>query len=54
MEKCLTEIINLTRGQICEIAENRDLLPEDMRDLFFLVQTLDECLSKRVEVRKRK
>lgn len=53
MEKCLTEIINLARIQIGEIMQNRDLLPEDMSDLFFLSHTLDECLSKRAEVRKR-
>ena len=54
MEKCLKEIIDLARGQILEIAENKDLLPEDMSDLFFLAHTLDECLSKREEVRERR
>lgn len=53
MENCLTKIINLTRMQISEIVDNKDIFPEDMSDLFFLVHTLDECLSKRVEVRKR-
>lgn len=54
MEKTLKQMIDLTRGQILEIAENKDLLPEDMRDLFFLSHTLDECLQKREEVRKRR
>ena len=53
METTLKNIIDLTRGQILEIVENRDLLPEDLRDLFFLAHTLDECLQKRVEVRER-
>ncbi|MCI7099521.1 MAG: hypothetical protein MR966_11615 [Lachnospiraceae bacterium] len=53
MEKTLKQIIDLTRGQILEIVENRDLTPEDMSDIFFLAHTLDECLQKRAEVRER-
>lgn len=54
MEKTLKDIIDLARGQMLEIVESKDLLPEDMKDLFFLAHTLDECLSKREEVRERR
>ena len=54
MEKTLKQMIDLARGQILEIVESKDLLPEDMKDLFFLAHTLDECLSKREEVRERR